>query len=104
MPHVNFFKGPYPLGDICMIDARIGSRIGLLRLILAPIVAPILVGMTLQLLLGDQNCWVIELWAIHIKQVYLTAMESAGEVGMALEKGQCHLFEFKILPSRHVNF
>ena len=37
-------KGPYALGDICMIEARIGGRIKHQRQILPPFVAPIPIG------------------------------------------------------------
>ena len=49
--------GPYTLGDVCMIGCRISGRMGgtighrqpILPLILPPILALILMGLTLQL-------------------------------------------------------
>ena len=43
------YKGPYPLGDLCRIGACIRARICRRWPILAPFLAPIPVGMTLQL-------------------------------------------------------
>ena len=42
-------QGPYPLGDLCRIGVEIRARISHWQPVLAILLAPISVGMTLQL-------------------------------------------------------
>ena len=62
--------GPYPPGDICQIGTRIGHQ----QPILASVLVPIPMDMTLHLgtwltIAVDLNSRVTELWVIHIEHI-----------------------------------